>query len=219
MQKTVCGAKTRQGGVCQNAPMDNGRCRMHGGVTPRGIDSPHYQGKGASKYYPKQLLAIYDDVRHDPELADVRSKIALIEALMNFKLQSLLSDEGERHGDSFAVWKKLQSLVVDARLAYKTESYGSLEKALDAMEDIANARLYRYETEAEIKADVEQWRKLVETEQKINLQGERAIGVESLMLLMAQVLDVIKAVVTDDKQRFTIAMELERLLSFSQSAE
>ncbi|MEQ3627894.1 MAG: HGGxSTG domain-containing protein [Hyphomonas sp.] len=29
-----CGAKTRQGGVCRNSPMQNGRCRMHGGKSP-----------------------------------------------------------------------------------------------------------------------------------------------------------------------------------------
>lgn len=29
-----CGAKTRQGGACLNAPMRNGRCRMHGGKSP-----------------------------------------------------------------------------------------------------------------------------------------------------------------------------------------
>lgn len=27
----ICGAKTRKGTLCRNAPMKNGRCRMHGG--------------------------------------------------------------------------------------------------------------------------------------------------------------------------------------------
>lgn len=188
-------------------------------MTPKGANSPHYQGKNQSKYYPKQLLAIYEDVRESPQTIDVRNKIALVESLMNFKLQSLLNDEGERHGDAFAVWKKLKDLVASARIAYKSENYAGLEDSLDKMNDIANARMYRYETEDSIKADIEQWRKLIETEQKINLQGERAIAVESVMLLMAQVLDVIKAVVTDDRQRFEIASRFQQLLSVSAGAE
>lgn len=31
MQKTVCGAKTRKGTPCQKKPLQNGRCRLHGG--------------------------------------------------------------------------------------------------------------------------------------------------------------------------------------------
>lgn len=29
----LCGARTRQGGVCGNLPMANGRCRFHGGLS------------------------------------------------------------------------------------------------------------------------------------------------------------------------------------------
>ncbi len=32
--KHYCGAKTKQG-ICKNLPMENGRCRLHGGLTPK----------------------------------------------------------------------------------------------------------------------------------------------------------------------------------------
>lgn len=32
-KKLSCGAKTRSGAHCQNLPMRNGRCRMHGGAS------------------------------------------------------------------------------------------------------------------------------------------------------------------------------------------
>lgn len=40
---TVCGAKTRQGRLCQQPAMTNGRCRLHGGLstgpkTPEGLE-------------------------------------------------------------------------------------------------------------------------------------------------------------------------------------
>jgi hypothetical protein len=45
----TCNAKTRAGGLCQNAPMANGRCRMHGGKSLRGIASPRYKHGRYSK--------------------------------------------------------------------------------------------------------------------------------------------------------------------------
>lgn len=38
-----CGAKTRNGHPCRAAAMRNGRCRMHGGLSLRGIESPRYR--------------------------------------------------------------------------------------------------------------------------------------------------------------------------------
>ncbi len=32
--KHYCEAKTKQG-ICKNLPMKNGRCRLHGGLTPK----------------------------------------------------------------------------------------------------------------------------------------------------------------------------------------
>ena len=41
----ICGAKTRSstGEPCQNYPMANGRCRMHGGLSLKGEASPRYK--------------------------------------------------------------------------------------------------------------------------------------------------------------------------------
>lgn len=47
----VCGAKTRSGAPCQNAGMENGRCRMHGGTNP---GAPIKHGR-YSKYAPDKL--------------------------------------------------------------------------------------------------------------------------------------------------------------------
>lgn len=38
----VCGAKTKFG-RCQNPPMENRRCRLHGGLTPK--KHPNHQAK------------------------------------------------------------------------------------------------------------------------------------------------------------------------------
>ena len=38
-----CGAKTRAGGTCQHRAMPNGKCRIHGGLSP---GAPHGAANG-----------------------------------------------------------------------------------------------------------------------------------------------------------------------------
>jgi hypothetical protein len=38
-----CQAKTRLGGICQKHGMANGRCRLHGGFSPKGKDHWNWQ--------------------------------------------------------------------------------------------------------------------------------------------------------------------------------
>ena len=63
----ICGAKTRQGKPCPNAPMKNGRCRMHGGKST-GPRTP--EGKERSRranwkhgYYSAESIAMRRYVR------------------------------------------------------------------------------------------------------------------------------------------------------------
>ncbi|MBQ3565260.1 MAG: hypothetical protein IJA14_03870 [Alphaproteobacteria bacterium] len=61
----VCGAKTKFG-RCQNPPMENGRCRLHGGLTPK--RHPNHQAKfNALKTgrYSKQLIRQIDQLNDE----------------------------------------------------------------------------------------------------------------------------------------------------------
>ena len=52
-----CGAKTRNGGRCQNMPRQlGGRCRMYGGNSLRGPDHPRYKDGRYSKYKPVEPM-------------------------------------------------------------------------------------------------------------------------------------------------------------------
>ena len=54
-----CGAKTRQGGVCKQPALPNGRCHYHGGKSLAGLASPTYQTGRYSKALPARLAARY----------------------------------------------------------------------------------------------------------------------------------------------------------------
>lgn len=78
----ICGAKTRNGQPCQSAPVNGStRCRMHGGSTPRGSDSPHFKTGLYSKYASASIQSKNDDfIAADP--LDLTSELALARALL-----------------------------------------------------------------------------------------------------------------------------------------
>ena len=55
-----CGAKTRAGTPCKRAGMTNGRCNLHGGKTPNGVDSPHFIHGRYSRHLPDSIKSKLD---------------------------------------------------------------------------------------------------------------------------------------------------------------
>src|SRR4051812_32142589 len=88
-----CGARMRGGTPCHLAPMPNGRCRMHGGATPRGPALPQFKHGRYSRSLPTRLAAQYEAAQSDPVLMELRDEIALNDA----RLADLLGrvDTGE----------------------------------------------------------------------------------------------------------------------------
>lgn len=207
MNKQICGAKTRSGKPCKKWGMKNGRCRLHGGKTPNGVDSPHFKTGRHSKYLPKELLKIYTDASQDSEWLSVRDEIALMDVMLAGLLPRLNS------GQRSVGWYELKKLIPVMNRAIQSGDASRFTNVFKEMSTIINDSVADYDTEHEIKDTVEARRKLVETEQKISLQGERAISVEQLMILMAGVIGVIQSVVTEEKQRYAIAVGLQDLLS------
>jgi hypothetical protein len=204
----ICGAKKRDGTPCQKPPMIGAtRCRLHGGATPRGLASPNFKTGRFSKYLPESLLSAYDDVVNDPELLSVRHDIHLLDTLIAAKLNKL--DDNE----SAATWKRVDDLIRAVRKAYKSERYGDLEDALDEMEGIADQKRLFYATEQEVTAQLEQRRKLVETENKTLYNKERALTAEQAMLLMSAVLDSVRRNVTNADALTAIQADFIRFAS------
>lgn len=67
-----CGAKTRRGTPCQAPAMPNGRCRLHGGLSP-GAPTGERNGNYRHGRYSKATLATRRAARRD--LANLRALI------------------------------------------------------------------------------------------------------------------------------------------------
>ena len=90
-----CGAKTKTGKPCKNSGMPNGRCRFHGGKTPKGQ-------KNALKFgiYSQGIKESEEDLWHQIEVGtlDDEIKIMKIQLARAVKAQRELEEEIEEAG-------------------------------------------------------------------------------------------------------------------------
>lgn len=78
MAESSCGAKTRSGEPCKSKPMPNGRCRMHGGATPKTNQNAVTHGIYRKLLTPEEQ-ADYDGLelgKVDAELRLMRIRLA-----------------------------------------------------------------------------------------------------------------------------------------------
>jgi hypothetical protein len=93
-------------------------CRFHGGLTPRGVASPHWRGQGYSKDLPTRLADRYRMAVEDPELLELRSSVALVDARIGEVLASLPEEPSEVDPDT---WRELLVLLEQRRKTVETE--------------------------------------------------------------------------------------------------
>ena len=113
-----CGAKTRSGQACKTAAMANGRCRMHGGTSLRGIAHPNYQGKGYSRYVPKPFGDVFARAVADPQILDLTPSVATQEAVIADLLLSLEGADGHTAGiiERLQTAEELKRKLVDTEM-------------------------------------------------------------------------------------------------------
>lgn len=77
----LCGAKTRAGSPCQKFGMVNGRCKLHGGKTPKGVNKGN---KHAVRHglYAKGLKSEELEIWHDISVGSLDDEIRLAKILL-----------------------------------------------------------------------------------------------------------------------------------------
>jgi hypothetical protein len=78
---TQCTATSKRTGRRCGARAVTGRnvCYHHGGRTPRGTASPHFQHGRYSRDLPTRVAARYEEAKADTELVSLRQEIALVD--------------------------------------------------------------------------------------------------------------------------------------------
>ena len=180
---------------------------MHNGRAAKGVEASRYEGKGYGKYLPYPFADVYKDARGDETLLSVRDEIALSDAMIMSLLPALET------GESGESWKQIAKYIAQLERAYYAEDSPGMAQGLRALRGITSQQIKHYETYDAINKQADHRRKLVETEQKISLQGERAISVELFAQLMSQIFHVIETIVKDKDERIAVAAEVRQFIT------
>lgn len=197
-----CGAKTRSGAPCKAPAMGNGRCRMHGGLTPTGIALPQFKTGRYSKSIPARLAATYGEAQRDPKLLELRDEVSLVDARLHELLQHI-----DTLGDP-ASWQQAAAFWHEAKTESDPFRKARAENALDALLERATDQ---YAAWAGVSQAIEQRRRLVESEHKRLVAMEQMIPAEKAMSLVAALLESIRRHVRDPEQLAGIQADFSRL--------
>jgi len=190
------------------APMPNGRCRLHGGLTPAGAASPHTVTGKYSKDLPTRLLARYQEAEHDAGLLAMREEVRLVDA----RIADLLARVDT--GESRALWatlrKALDAFGAARGTAKEADAWLALMVAVKAGCD-------DYVAWAEVGRAIDRRQRLVESERKRLLDINAMMSAKEAVLLVTQLVDVVRRHVTDSGTLAAIGAELGRILSAGDS--
>lgn len=208
-----CQAHKTNGDPC-NAQAIRGKrvCRVHGGLTPSGLASPHYTHGRYSKALPARLAARYDEATTDPALLELRADVALLDA----RLADVLGRVDT--GESGALWTTLQNHRRDVLAAKRAGDSVAQAVALNALLETVGQGHADYRAWQEIGALLEQRRKLVESERKRLIEAQQTLTVEKAMLLIGAISGIIKAHVHDRAILAAIGRDIEGLVSREDAA-
>jgi hypothetical protein len=111
-KRPVCGARTIRDGACQSTIiMANGRCRIHGGATPRGFAHPNVRHGLRSKDLPTRLVALFErGLPNAPRLSLDREIHAVDEMILD-RAHALLDGSGSTVAELRSLLDQRASLV------------------------------------------------------------------------------------------------------------
>lgn len=179
----ICGAATANSGYtepCSFTPMKNGRCKKHGGKTPKGIAVRHAKPDGSSHYIPPPLLEDVHRAMNDPELLNLTKDLALVEG----RIEELKKRVGT--GASDKAWAALQQQWQEFNKATKESNEKKMKSAADAIQLILGTGASQAELWEEIQRWQEHRRRLMESESKRRLQMRAIVNIEEALWVPRQ---------------------------------
>jgi hypothetical protein len=201
-----CGAQTRSGEPCKLPGHGaGGRCRLHGGASLTGTAHPRFKTGRQSRYLPKRLLAVYQKSLADPDLLELRSELALIDARLSDLLRRV--DLGE----AGTLWRQFMDLFRDLQDAIRAKDVEGTSTALLELERIINRGNADQATWDEILKIVGERRKLTDTERKRLVDMQQYITHERAMVLISALLDSVKRHIHDRHTLAAISAEFLRI--------
>lgn len=183
--------------------MENNRCQQHGGPSPKGYASPHFEHGRHSQYLPGQLGERLDEFLSDPEIASVRQELALIDTRLSVKLQEMDGGPSQQH------WEDLEETVDELEAARRRGDGDAVAACINRIVRLVREGAEEQDQWDEIFDVVEQRRKLAETENKRMKASSNTLTVEEASMLV----DAMTSTVMDILERYDAPDEAYRELT------
>lgn len=208
----ICGARTKGGPPdrrCKRFPGDsaNGRCKFHGGATPRGLASPNLKTGRYSLDLPTRIAARYESALTDPELLSVRDDIALLQGSITDLMAEIRDAEARPDLDS--ILGSVERISNEWQGWDWTKMQGELNKLKEAI----SGRQSQRQAMKEIRDLVKEKASLVSQENKLLLDRQQMISVEQYLLGMRALGAAVRRMVDDPVVLRAIDVEFRRIAS------
>jgi|GEM_PF-6608285 hypothetical protein len=156
--RRVCGAKKKDGTACRAPAMPNGRCRIHGGLTPSGPALPQYKTGRYSRWLSPALQEDFAAaIAEGPDALDLTPELALVEARLNERLRQLAEAE-------VPAWAGILEAVGELKAATREKDAGRIAAALRTLEDTAKQGAGTDAAWRDVRGFIHDRRRLVQAE-------------------------------------------------------
>ena len=113
-----CGAKNRdEDSKCTRYAMPNGRCRLHGGESPRGMDAGRYKTGEHSKYSKDEVLKKIKKFRDDDDVRNLRDELSILRGILHSYIEANKNIISEKRIDTIGkLCDKVERLVSSLKI-------------------------------------------------------------------------------------------------------
>jgi len=208
--KAVCGGLLRKqnGRRCRDtAVMENGRCRRHGGATPRGLASSSLKTGRYSMDLPTRVAARYERAMADPELLSVRDDIALLQGAITDVLAEV--KEAEASPDLDSILGSVEKICRE----WQGWEWTKMQGELDALKELISGKRSQKSAMRDVRELIKEKSQLVAQENRLLADRQQMITVEQFMLGMRALGAAVRRLVDDPQTLRAIDVEFRRLAS------
>jgi hypothetical protein len=211
--KAICGATNRAGRPCKSSPMTNGRCRLHGGLSPKGPSSPQFKHGRYSKYMPPAMASMIEDMAADPNRLDQTQQLGILDMLLVETLKDFNAGGGGR------VWDELKKLKQDYDRAKARKDTDTMVQVVNEVFAMIESSYGRYLASKESREIIADRRKLTESERKRMMEEKQMIPVDQVVIALSKIGDSIRIHVPDDRAKQYIFNDVLSIIGSFQQAE
>lgn len=206
---TRCTAKSKgTGEQCKNhATPGSAVCRFHGGLTPKGTESPHFKTGKYSTLLPTRLQDRYHQAANDPELLSCRQELAVLDARLADVMKRVDA------GGAGEVWLRAKTSFKAFRKALEAGDPDEIKKTLIALNEAMSDGYGDWVAWRELVNLIKDREKIAASERKRILEAKQYVTMDQHAVLISAVHAAVAQEVDDPAVLKAIGVNLARLMN------